>query len=137
MWIIFFLGFKLTGHVMETLVTDVYDCGLRCLRNGKCRSYNSQADGNHGNMTCELSDQRRETRPEDMRRSPGFIYFGKSNNECYKNRINLEKNMEYHYSRPLSCSHKLLPLKRKMVLHMRSSELPQLKKELFKRSLLQ
>ena len=87
MWIIFFLGFKLTGHVMETLVTDVYDCGLRCLRNGKCRSYNSQADGNHGNMTCELSDQRRETRPEDTRRI--------------------------------------------------KSELPQLKKELFKRSLLQ
>ena len=80
--------------MIETLVTDEFDCGLRCLRNRKCQSYNSQSDGNHGNITCELSDQTKETKPDDMRRSPGFIYFGKGNIEYYRKKINLRLNCE-------------------------------------------
>jgi len=71
--------------VIETLATNGFDCGLRCLRNGECRSYNSQSDGNHGNMTCQLSDQKRQTRPDSIRQSPGFIYFGKGNQDPLSN----------------------------------------------------
>lgn len=71
------LGSKLVGHMIETLATDDFPCGLRCLENEKCLSYNSQSDGNQGNRTCELSDHTRQTSPDNLLRTPGFTYYGK------------------------------------------------------------
>lgn len=68
----------LVQHVIETVATDIFGCGLRCLRKEECRSYNSQSDSNQGNMTCELSDHTRQTSPDNLPRgSPGFTYYGK------------------------------------------------------------
>ena len=64
-------GFKLVGHVLETLAVDEYICGQRCLRNEKCLSYNSHSDDDHDNNKCELSDQ---NRPDKLIRRPGFTY---------------------------------------------------------------
>ena len=71
--------------MIETLSTDEFDCGLRCLRNRECRLYNSQTDGNYGNVTCQLSDQKSRTRPDKMMRSAGFAYFGKGNQDYLSN----------------------------------------------------
>ena len=72
----FVLGFKLVGHVIETLASDEFGCGVRCLRNKNCQSYNSRSPGKHGNTMCELSDKTRRSSPEDFVPSPGFTYFG-------------------------------------------------------------
>ena len=57
---------------METLTTDELVCGLRCLRNEKCLSYNSHTDG-----TCQLSHSNRQSSPDRLRRRAGSIYYGK------------------------------------------------------------
>ena len=58
---------------METLTTDELGCGLRCLRNEKCLSYNSHTDG-----ACQLSNNRRQSSPDRfMRRRAGSTYYGK------------------------------------------------------------
>ena len=69
--------FRLVGHVIEFLFTDEIDCGLRCVRNKKCQSYNCYSDEHHGNKKCELSDQTRRSKPTDFRGTKGFTYYGK------------------------------------------------------------
>ena len=72
-------GFKLVGHILETLAVDEYVCGQRCLRNEKCLSYNSHSDDDHDSKTeCELSDQ---NKPDELIRSPGFTYHIKGKNQ--------------------------------------------------------
>ena len=39
-----FPGFELTGHITKTLYADEISCGLRCLQDEKCQSYNSKSD---------------------------------------------------------------------------------------------
>ncbi|XP_068673329.1 uncharacterized protein [Montipora foliosa] len=75
-----FNDFHLFGHVMSTLkTTDEFDCGLHCLRNHHCRSYNSKpVNERREEIICELSNQTRQTRPDNFRQSPGFTYFGKA-----------------------------------------------------------
>lgn len=69
--------FALAGHVIETVITDEFDCFLQCIRNRKCQSYNCQTVGNHGNKTCQLSDHTRHSRPQDLKSTQGFTYYGK------------------------------------------------------------
>ena len=57
---------------METLTTDELGCGLRCLRNEKCLSYNSHTDG-----ACQLSNNRRQSSPDSLRRRAASTYYGK------------------------------------------------------------
>ena len=42
-WVVF-LGFELIGHITKTLYVDEISCGLRCLQDEKCQSYNSKSD---------------------------------------------------------------------------------------------
>ena len=37
---VFISDYRLVGHVIESLLTDELDCGLRCVRNKKCHFYN-------------------------------------------------------------------------------------------------
>ena len=67
-----FLGFEFVGHVMETLTTDELGCGLRCLRNEKCLSYNTHTYG-----ACQLSNSSRQSSPDRLRRKAGSTYYGK------------------------------------------------------------
>lgn len=69
--------YRLVGHEIESLVTDEFDCGLRCARNKKCQSYNCYCDGQQGSKTCQLNDQTRHTKPTDFRANKGFTYYGK------------------------------------------------------------
>ena len=57
---------------METLTTDELECGLRCLRNKKCLSYNSNTDG-----ACQLSNSNRQSSPDRLRSRAGSTYYGK------------------------------------------------------------
>lgn len=87
---------------MGTLSTDAFGCGMMCLRNTNCRSYNSKCDGNHGNMTCELSDQSGLSSPDNLLKISGFTYFEKCKLATSKNTgilgINLIKTL------PCQCS---------------------------------
>ncbi|XP_044163163.1 uncharacterized protein LOC122947027 [Acropora millepora] len=76
-----FDGFHLSGHVMELIqTTDEFDCGLRCLRNHQCRSYNSKDTGDnmYGKTICQLNNQTRLTAPDFFKPTPGFTYFEKA-----------------------------------------------------------
>ena len=39
-----FLGFELVGRITKILYADEISCGLRCLQDKKCQSYNSKSD---------------------------------------------------------------------------------------------
>ena len=58
-------------------MSDEFECGMRCSRNVKCRSYNLPSDGHLGNKTCEMNDQTRQSKPKDLRPLKGFIYYEK------------------------------------------------------------
>ncbi|KAK2572071.1 hypothetical protein P5673_003512, partial [Acropora cervicornis] len=76
-----FDGFHLSGHVMEIIqTTDEFDCGLRCLRDQHCRSYNSKDTGDniYGKTICQLNNQTRLTAPDFFKPTPGFTYFEKA-----------------------------------------------------------
>ena len=64
---------------METLSTDELNCGLRCVRNGKCQSYNRRSDG-----TCQLSNHTRRSSPDRLARRTGSIYYGIGSWHSYK-----------------------------------------------------
>ncbi|KAL9956968.1 hypothetical protein ACROYT_G038538 [Oculina patagonica] len=68
-------GLKLVGHIIETLNIDEVGCGLQCVRNEKCRSYNSLVDGNHGNWTCQISDHSRQSSPQSLIQSAESTYY--------------------------------------------------------------
>ena len=74
---VFISDYRLVGHVIESLLTDELDCGLRCVRNKKCQSYNCFSDEHHGTKTCELKDQTRHSKPASFRANRGFTYYGK------------------------------------------------------------
>lgn len=69
--------FRFVGHVIETSTSDEFECGMRCSRNVKCRSYNLPSDGHLGNKTCEMNDQIRRMKPKDLKPIKGFIYYEK------------------------------------------------------------
>lgn len=58
-------------------MSDEFECGMRCSRNVKCRSYNLPSDGHLDNKTCEMNDQTRQSKPKDLRPLKGFIYYEK------------------------------------------------------------
>lgn len=64
--------FRLVGHVIETCNADAFECGLRCVRNRKCWSYNY-----YGNKFCELNDQTWHLSPVTLIPANGFTYYGK------------------------------------------------------------
>ena len=90
--------FRLVGHIIESLFTDEFDCGLRCVRNKKCQSYNLYSDEFHGNKKCELSDQTRRSKPTDLRATKGSTYCGKGReintaiHQTFKQRLAMKSN---------------------------------------------
>lgn len=67
----------LVGHVIETCNADAFECGLRCVRNRKCWSYNY-----YGNKCCELNDQTWHLSPVTLIPANGFTYYGKGRSEA-------------------------------------------------------
>ena len=70
-----FQGFELIGHITKTLYADEISCGLRCLQDEKCQSYNSKSDANDAKKECQLSNQTKKSSPENLRRNPRSTYY--------------------------------------------------------------
>ena len=68
-----FQGFELIGHITKTLYADEISCGLKCLRDEKCQSYNSKSDASDIKKECQLSNQTRK----NLRRNPRSTYYGR------------------------------------------------------------
>ena len=72
-----FQGFELIGHITKTLYADEISCGLRCLQDKNCQSYNRKSDANDGKKACLLSNQTKKSSPENLRRNLRFTYYGR------------------------------------------------------------
>ena len=72
-----FQGFELIGHITMTLYADEITCGLRCLQDENCQSYNSKSDANDVKKECQLSNQTKNLSPENLRRNPRSTYYGR------------------------------------------------------------
>ena len=70
-----FQGFELIGHITKTLYADEISCGLRCLQDEKCQSYNSKSHVNDAKKECQLSNQTKKSSPENLRRNPRSTYY--------------------------------------------------------------
>ena len=72
-----FQGYELIGHITKTLYADEISCGLKCLRDEKCRSYNSKSDASDIKKECQLSNQTKNSSPENLRCNPRSTYYGR------------------------------------------------------------
>ena len=72
-----FQGFELIGHITKTLNAGEISCGLRCLQDEKCPSYNSKSDVSDARKECQLSNQTKKSSPENLRRKPRSTYYGR------------------------------------------------------------
>ena len=72
-----FQGFRLIGHITKTLNAGEVSCGLRCLQDENCQSYNSKSDANDAKKECQLSKQTKKSSPENLRRNLRFTYYGR------------------------------------------------------------
>ena len=70
-----FQGFELIGHITTTSYADEISCGLRCLQDKNCQSYNSKSDVNDAKKECQLSNQTKKSSPENLRRNPRSTYY--------------------------------------------------------------
>ena len=70
-------GFELIGYITNTLYADEINCGLRCLQDEKCQSYNSKSDAGDEKKECQLSNQTKNSSPENLRRNPRSTYYGR------------------------------------------------------------
>lgn len=62
--------FRLVGHVFKTFIANEFQCGLRCVRDGKCWSYN-----HNGDKSCEMNDQTWRLNPVALIPANGFTYY--------------------------------------------------------------
>ena len=69
-----FQGFELIGHITKTLNAGEISCGLRCLQDEKCQSYNSKSNAYDTKKECLLRNQTKKLSPENLRR---FTYYGR------------------------------------------------------------
>ena len=72
-----FLGFELIGHITKTLYAEEISCGLRCLQDEKCQSYNVKSDVSEAKKECQLSNLTKKSSPENLRRNPRSTYHGR------------------------------------------------------------
>ena len=66
----------LFSHVISVCTGDYLVCGLQCLRNDKCRSYNCFAAENQSTEICHLNNETQTSRPGDFKGDQGTTYFG-------------------------------------------------------------
>ena len=62
----------------NAVVADEFECQLKCLGNNSCKSFNiPHNDGNSAQRRlCELNNDTRQMKPEDLKWKKGFIYYG-------------------------------------------------------------
>ncbi|XP_068690044.1 uncharacterized protein [Montipora foliosa] len=77
-------GHFLFGHVLHTaVVSDEFQCHLKCLGFSKCKSFNvhPQESGSSG-LICQLNNETRETKPIDFKEKKGSRYYGPVKISC-------------------------------------------------------
>ena len=73
----FFSDHVLVGHVMGTVVvSDEFECQLKCLGNDSCKSFNVHPGADSGKHICELNNKTRHIKLRDFRRKKGSSYYG-------------------------------------------------------------
>ncbi|PFX17843.1 WD repeat-containing protein 5 [Stylophora pistillata] len=95
--------FRLVGHVFKTFIAHEFQCGLRCVRDGKCWSYN-----HNGDNSCEMNDQTWRLNPVALIPANGFTYYERGT--CLKTLIGHSGAVTaVHFSRDgtlvISCSY--------------------------------
>ena len=68
-------GYSLFGHVIGDCTGKDLECGLRCLRNARCRSYNCFAAESLSTQICHFNNETRKSRPEDFKENQGSTYY--------------------------------------------------------------
>ena len=69
-------GYFLHGHVIDVCKGEDLECGLQCLRNDRCQSYNCFPAGSlSSTQICHLNKETRKSRPEDFKENKGATYF--------------------------------------------------------------
>ena len=68
-------GHALLGHVINVCTGNDLVCGLECLRNGRCRSYNCFPAENQSAEICHLNNETRTSRPKDFKGNQRTTYF--------------------------------------------------------------
>lgn len=69
-------GFSLRGHAISDCKGKDVDCGLRCLRNDRCRSYNCfPAQSLGSTQMCHLNNETRRSKPKHFLANQGVTYF--------------------------------------------------------------
>ena len=72
-----FAGYALLGHVMtKTDVLDEFECQLKCMGNGSCKSFNVHHKSNNTKRICELNNITWQMNPDDFKQKKGSTYFG-------------------------------------------------------------
>ena len=70
-----FKGYSLQSHVIAFHhVTRDFDCGIMCLQNKECLSYNYKPMNNNHNE-CQLNDASKVSCPGCLTVEPGVIYY--------------------------------------------------------------
>ena len=68
--------FCLHGHAINVCKGEDLECGLQCLRNDGCQSYNCfPADRLSSSRVCHLNKETRKSRPENFKENQGATYF--------------------------------------------------------------
>ena len=65
------------SHITKTLYAEEISCGLRCLQDEKCQSYNIKSDVSEAKKECQLSNLTKKSSPENLRRNPRSTYYGR------------------------------------------------------------
>ena len=73
--VLFPADYSLFGHIIDVCTGRDLDCGLQCLRNNKCRSYNCFPAESLDAPMCHLNNETRKSRPEDFKEKQGSTYF--------------------------------------------------------------
>ena len=62
---------------MDTVVvTDEFECQLKCMGNNSCKSCNVHPGDSNGNRICELNNKTRQMKPGDLKLKKGSTYYG-------------------------------------------------------------
>ena len=72
------LDHVLLGCVMDRVtVVDEFECQLKCIGNGSCKSINVHPDDNNARRRiCELNNKTRQMKTIDFKWKKGSTYYG-------------------------------------------------------------
>ncbi|XP_068678275.1 contactin-associated protein 1-like isoform X2 [Montipora foliosa] len=97
-------GHFLFGHVLYTaVVSDEFQCHLKCLGSSKCKSFNVHpAESGGSGRICQLNNETRETKPSDFKKKKGSHYYGPVKISC----VDVSTHKSWHQKNVNECERK-------------------------------